>query len=220
MQIISGGINALNSVMGGIVSSAEVGFFRDSLSQFQLRMGQSGIDLDQSYLSQVNQVFDQYNSVQAISEAKVALGKATGVLGINAVQELTGVEQWQMATPVMQGWMMANPYLQQLYIDGKIDGYSDSWEMTDPGVGLENQKYRQVMNGALVTYKDEDGEDELFFEYHTCKDENGELIIDEIDELTSSEQFMIRSSWRAAEDYLRSTIAKRRKDITNPWGNN
>ena len=218
MQVVTGGLNAVNALMGGVNTGEEVQFFRNSLAGFQSALTNSGVSLDQAYLGQLNQVFDQYNSVEAIDSAKLALGKATGVLSINAVQELMTIDQWQMASPVMQGWLMAEPTINQMYIDGKIDGYSDSWEMSDPNVGILNQQYRQVMNGALVGIPDQHGHEDLYFEHHTFRGPNGELDIDEVDALNGEQQMMIRNSWREAKAYLLSTPAKKRKDITSPWG--
>ena len=90
-----------------------------------------------------------------------------------------------------------------MYHDQRLDGYSDTYVDTDPGViGEQHYDYRRVMSGIMAPVADE-----LYYTSYI------EQLRDEADELTASDQFRILDTWANIENLILSGG----KDPTSPW---
>jgi hypothetical protein len=135
--------------------------------------------------------------------ARNAIRSARGLLTPNVIQPLVSYEEFQIAQPVMQRYIMAQPDIRQLFFDQRCDGFSDTYVDQQPGkIGETHYDYRRVMNGMMV----EEGED---FVVHHYLDE----LREGDRELTFHEQVDILSTWQ-----VMSMFMQEKKDPTNIYG--
>lgn len=125
------------------------------------------------------------------------------------IRPLNSVEELQNAKPVMQRWIMANPFIRKLYKEGRVVGYGDSYvDHKKQGVGEDHYDYRIAMSG-LATFNDEDG--------WTATTYGDELLAGDV-RPTFVEQTDIFATWCEAKGLLMSG----KRDITSPedneWG--
>lgn len=107
----------------------------------------------------------------------------------NSVYQLTDIGQLQHATSTMQRWIMANPYIYQMYKKQELDGYSDTYVDRANGLsGVDNYEYRRVTNG--ITMEHTPGE--------MCSYTWTESLLTENDDLTFLEQVAILNTWNNA----------------------
>ena len=130
-------------------------------------------------------MYDTFNSSKAIELTKAALNQITGIFQADVIRYISDISHFQIATPIMQRYIMANPIVRHMYHDQRLDGYSDTYVDTDPGViGEKHYDYRRVMSGIMTPIGDD-----LYYTSYI------EQLRDEADELTASDQFRILDTW-------------------------
>lgn len=171
----------------------------------------------QSYgmLSEIGRKFydaslEAYNTLAnsfAVKAAKAMVRRIRNVFQADSVMSLETIEELQMAPPLMQRYIMANPVIRELHQEQRIDGYSDTYvDMYPKDKGEEHYDYRRVMNG-VVKFEGE-GEDSTW----TFRNYLDELVEGDR-ELTAGEQADIIGVWELAELFLEAGV-----DITNQYG--
>ena len=119
-----------------------------------------------------------YNSIQSsynfINDKLTQYGlmnqlEAQGIQALdNYYQDLTSFTQLQEANLTMQRWVMADPFIRELYLEQNIDGYSDTYLNTsDKYVGPKDYHYQLAMSGVPVEVGD--GKTITYF-YHAEED--------------------------------------------------
>ncbi len=164
---------------------------------------------DQSFFERSRQIFEDNFSASALAKIEAVRRNLSGVWDLDEIQYLDSVEKLQNARPVMQRWIMANPFIRGLYKQGRVVGYGESYlDHAKQGVGADHYDYRLVMSG-MAEYNDEDG-----WTATTYFDE----LLDEDEEPTFNEKIDIFRTWCEAEYALHTG----KRDITSPedneWG--
>ena len=108
---------------------------------------------------------------------------------------LETLEDMRFAPPMMQSWVMANPYAGELFNQHRIDGYQDIKPQDERldriPVGEDNYYYRRAINGVLRP------EESSYITQYI------EHIEDPVHEnLSLEQQQQIFSLWKAFENYI------------------
>lgn len=107
---------------------------------------------------------------------------------------LGSVEGLQDAQGFMRNYIMANPNVMQMYLDGELSGYDGEFHARCTGVGEENIYYRKAMNGVLH-FRETDNGKQL---HHTHYHEIG-------NNLSFRERVDIQRTWAASDHHLAAT---------------
>lgn len=148
-------------------------------------------------------VFEKIGFDDAMRSARAAVLKLGQLGQYSGVMELTTMEAMQAASPMMQTYIMANPMVRQLWLDGGCDGYSGSYRDNTPLVGEAHYVYRRVMDGVVVDNPDGTWEATTYLEE----------LIHERDELHLEQQKDVLRTWARAEAALRAKMS----DPTSSW---
>lgn len=127
-----------------------------SVSQNTLNYLQSQIDrlaaqgpIRQNLIDKSMKVFNAISSTFAMQGADAVLQQAESMMGLDIIEPLLDLIAMQNAKPIMQGYIMDNPQIYQMYLDGKIEAYADTWVDPEPGmIGDRRQSYQQLMHGV------------------------------------------------------------------------
>lgn len=175
----------------------------------QFQRGQERLsELGRQVFTQATQLYQSMNDPSLMRQARALTRGVKNLFHPNAIVPLDTVEAVQAATPVMQRYLMAQPSLRKLYHQQRCDGYSDSYVDVDPGVrGEAHYDYRRVMNGIVVDYVKEDGEDGWKSVMYPDDLREGDR------ELESDERFIVLRGW----DLVEAALAAKRdpSDIFN-----
>lgn len=113
--------------------------------------------------------------------AKAAVRMVKNLTNPNTIQRLDSLEEIQSASPLMQRYIMSEPYLRQKYQEQLCSAYGGTYIDTDPGFLREwHYDWRRVNNG-MVHFIGE-GEDEQWRSVtyiEDLKDGDRELTFDE-----------------------------------------
>ncbi len=106
---------------------------------------------------------------------------------------LSSLEAQQNAQGFMRDYIMANPKVMQLYLDGELSGYDTGFSSYCKGVKEENVYYRKAMNGVVHI------EDNKAMHSHFTDSFSG-------DSLSFRERVNIQRTWLATQYHLASTL--------------
>lgn len=147
---------------------------------------------DPSFIDRAYSIFNEYNGSEALSKARALLNVTDSLTDINAVKYLHDIVDIQLAGPVMQRYIMANPLVREWYHDGRIDGYSNTYVDIYPSdIGNSHLDYRRVMDGIVEDKENTQYSVTYYF------DNNNELP------LMFEDKVDILNTWEALENYLR-----------------
>ena len=91
--------------------------------------------------------------------------------GLDVIEPLLTIRQLQGAQPLMQNWIMADPFIRQSWYDGRVEGYCDTYVDPEPKyIAHEQQAYRQLMQGVLVEHEEMAWQYSTYFDRETEKD--------------------------------------------------
>lgn len=94
-------------------------------------------------------LFEEISSTKAVQLADAILQMAESGMGQDIIETLTTVQQMQNAAPVMQGWIMENPYIREMASRGLIEAYGETYVDPEPGVeGEARSAYQQLWHGV------------------------------------------------------------------------
>ena len=103
------------------------------------------------------QSFDTFLNSRAWEMGKRLLNKEDGeFVGRYSIGYLGGMSAQQNAEGYMRDIIMANPLVQQLYLDGEIEGYGGDFSHWCKGIGADNLIYRRMFDGVVNLTKVED----------------------------------------------------------------
>lgn len=204
MEIIYGGDEGFTAAICGVQNPTNMQYFRQQIENTRSMIGGVVNDFSQRFLAQAENLYERYNGARAIEIARSVVNQIRGVFQDDVIRYIPNkIADYQIATPVMQRYLMANPMARSMYHEQLIDGYSDSYKDDEPGlVGKDHYEWRRVHDGLY------DEKEDMFVQYV-------ELLRREEDDLSLSQQMDILASWRNLEGML---LAKG-KDPTSPWNN-
>lgn len=186
-------------------SQSDQSYFQQQVSRFSNTL----TDYGRQFMEASKNIYDAINDSEAIRLAKAALYFSREVLHPNQIRFLYSVEDIQMAEPVMQRYIMANPAIRQVYETGRINGYSDTYVDSEPGKsGLDQYDYRRVVDEMVLFNKDNN--DEITWGVNTITEE----LYPTDRNLDFLEKAAIMAVWGMVEDNLETGMY----DPTSPWG--
>lgn len=192
---------AFNTLLFPDQNNANQTYIQDQLNNFSNTI----TDVGKTWLSGVNDLYESINSSHAAQVARSAIRSAAGMFN-NRVVELNTIYDFQMAKPIMQRWVMANPVVRERFQQQTCAGYVDTYVDVEPGRISENHyDYRQVMTG--VVQEDVDGE---FVRFYSQDTKEGDTLLQHSDKVT------ILKAWELAEMFMKEG----HKDPTGSVGSN
>lgn len=206
MQIVYGGDDAFTATISGIQNPVNRQYFEQQIENARAVIGNTFGEFGQRFVQGAKDLYERYNGERALEIARASLNQVRGIFQADVVRNVHSLTDFQIATPVMQRWIMANPMVRDLYHAQRCDGYSDSYVDNAPGVkGEQHSDYRQAMNG-MAQFTDEG--DSYYHHYADLMPFGEELPVDD--------QFRITNTWHELEQLL----FKGMKDPTSVWNNN
>lgn len=206
---IEGGRRAFRALaFGDQRTPATMAFLQGQAAMLPEMMSMAVSDTSRAFLQQAQTIYQESQSAEAMRLARLALEKAHGIRQLDVVRPIWELGQLQNAPQVMQRWIMAEPFVRQMYIEQRIDGYSGSYVDIRPGeVGADHYDYRRVMNGVMVVH-DETAETDWTVTAYFDPVEPNDI------ELVPAQQHDIVSTW----DVVRACIKHGVDDPTNQGG--
>lgn len=156
-----------------------------------------------SFFNQAASLYTMISTSDAVQALRNLTVKAENVWQSNVITHLATIEQLQCAPLVMQRYIMAQPDLRQMYLNGEVTGYGDSYEnLHGDGIGAKHYDWRRVMDG-MVTVNDEGYQ---FTQYVEDTRDDAELTV--------FEKVDILRTWSVAQ----TELSKGEQDPTSPEG--
>lgn len=116
-------------------------------------------DVGKTYYQQAATLFEKVSGWDAVRAARKAVQAVSSYIRGDTIINLENLEQLQTATPKMQRFIMSNPVIRQLHMDGRIDGYSETYVDIQPGkIGFQHYDYRVATHGIVMATVDEAGQ--------------------------------------------------------------
>lgn len=109
--------------------------------------GQAGI----SYYNQSQQTQQNYfrDSGIAVAQTLVNLGEIADSSLDFHIYPIDTIDQLQQAPVEYQPYLMANPEIRRLYLDGRVEGYVDTYDNSHGNdIGIRHKDYRTVITNA------------------------------------------------------------------------
>ena len=207
MQIVYGGDDAFAAAICGIQNPVNRQYFEQQVANARSVIGNTFGEFGQRFIQGAQELYERYNGERALEIARAALNQVSGIFQSDIVRNLKGLTSFQIATPVMQQWVMANPMVRELYHAQRCDGYSDSYVDNAPGIiGEKHSDWREVMNGMVQFNNDGDWYAHQYAEF----------VPFEKDPLPVDDQFRVLNTWHELEQLLFQGT----KDPTSVWNNN
>jgi hypothetical protein len=175
-------------------------------------LGERASTMRSTLSTAANQFFDQAKALYQMIDTSSAIqalrnltAKTDHAWQSNTIHYLGTVPELQTAGPIMQRWLMAEPTIRKMYLDGEVEGYAGSY-VNHHGLNIGGLHYdfRRVMDG-VVTH------DENSYQHTQYYDDlpEGER------ELTLHEKADICRSWNT----IVAAVETYEEDPTSPGGN-
>ena len=160
------------------------------------------------FMEQTRKAYEAAKNSDAMRIAQAALRTIKSAFHPNMIRDLISEEDFQMAKPVMQRYVMASPYIRALYQANRCDGYRGSYVDLQPGaIGDNHYDYRRAMQGIAAINEEDNGE----------PDWSATIWVEDLQEgdreLEAEEQNIIGKVWRRGELPM-----EQGRDLTNIYG--
>lgn len=201
--VITGDANAYNALVYGTDRHpGTMAYLQNQLASFQTG---ALTDFGKQFLSSAQQIYDSFNSSEAMRAARAAIRRFDAIFMPDRIQYIDKLSHLQNAPVAMQRWVMTHPGTRDLYHKQLIDGYSDTyvdnyWGRTD----LEHYDWRLVNNGVM-----QETEDGHVTRHFLAELEEGDR------ELTMDEKSDIFNTWDVQEIHIAQGV----EDFTSKAGN-
>lgn len=149
----------------------------------------------QSFVNNLNTMFNKFYSDEALFNAKAVLYNA----GSHVSEDVIHVVKLNNWTPnlIMQQYIMSHPEVNKTYNKQMLDGFSDTYVDFDPtNKGTDRLHYQAVMDGVLDFDKNGNG--------FICHYSLGDEVIRE--DLNVFDKLSVLDTWRSVEKLLADDI--------------
>lgn len=162
-------------------------FITESARNFSTTVLSGNAELSKVY----NRLTEKFTGSEAMRTLKAFSRQFVGAFGSNDFRPISDIGSMQNAPDVMQRYIMANPTVRQLYIDGRVDGYSETYvdNTNKVGIGRDHYDYRKVTNGYFM-----EKESGVTNYYHLPEDNDTPL--------TLKQQEIILETWHNLDSML------------------
>lgn len=170
MQVISGDDAVFDAMVFGQPPPQVSQYIAQQTQHAQQLFSNSGHWL----MQHANNYYQSVRNDDAFRIARAIVHQVKSLWGTNTFQSLLQTSQVQNAPNVMVRWIMAEPTLRQLYLQGVAAGYGSRYIDSDPGVaGQYHVDYRLLHNGLMTIDTDEDSDvDWTSVSYYDLVDDN------------------------------------------------
>jgi hypothetical protein len=185
-------INQVSSIIGGGMNSDTMAYVKQSYNAYMQAiepLKQRG-NLVHSF-DKLTNIHNEVTSVDFLRKVHHLSNIVSNSLQVNNIHNLDTLSDFRNANPTMQRWIMAEPIVREMWNDGLLNGYGDSYVDTHPNVtGKDHYDYRRVMDG--MSYIDEtDGRltNTSYLE-----------VVDANDILNINEKLIVLSNWKRGKE--------------------
>lgn len=183
---------AFDALAYGVPNVNTLQYLQQGIAQVQQYLTPIG----QQFMAKVHEYYDAANGSEAMRKARAAINKVQNLFQSDTIMYMNTIGQFQNAGHVMQRYVMANPLIQQMHEDQRLEGFDGMYVAPFPGqFREENYNYRRVMNGVMQM--DEDPNGSFFFQ---TWDED---LLPGDRELELYEKRDILNSWEAIEMFIK-----------------
>lgn len=159
-----------------------------------------------SFFDRARTMFETNFNEEAMAKYDSVRRNLHTVWDMDDIRPLLTLDAMQQAKPVMQRWLMANPFLRNLHKQGRIEAFGDSYiDHKNQGVGEDHYDY-QLARSGFATFNDETEWEATTYAV--------ELLEGDV-EPTFLEKLAIDQTWAAAE--IEMLFGSR--DVTSPENN-
>jgi len=191
--VVEGGSRAFDALFYPQQSYNNVGVIESQLSNVYNTLNEQGrafLDRSREVVGNMFNITEMNNLVRRLGQTVKGFFEDT-----NRIAPIDTLEDLQLASVMMQRWVMAQPTLRQAYLDQRVDGYNDTYvNVFGETTKEDHYDYRRVMNGVVVDEGDHLAS--LYFEELYSNDR----------ELTHDEQRYILSTWDVIECFMSQDI--------------
>lgn len=208
MSYIAGGYDAIDAVFGtGRPTQSAMQYFENQYQNMMTMAASVGNTALQQIYNVAQQTYQYVMDTRPWELAEALQRQASHMFDPNAIRPLTVLAELQTAKPVMQRWMMAQPEVRQMWVDGRIDGYSATYQDAQPGmIGAQHYDYRMATTGMIDI--NEETEDWAAVNYV-------EELVEGDRVLSFNEKVDIRISWASCLHAMQT----QQYDPTSVWNN-
>lgn len=200
MLFIEGGVDAFDALLYPEQNPNNDYYIRNQLCNFTSTL----TDVGRRFMEEAKNVYEAYNSFEALNAAKMALRAARNMFRPDTIMYLDELESLQTAKPIMQRWIMAQPDIRELYLEQRCAGYPDSYyNVFGNAIRDDHYDFRRVMDAVVV-----DNDDGWYVRYYP------DDLLDGDKDLSHIEKVDILSTW----DIVRMFVEQGSKDPTDPYG--
>lgn len=148
--------DAFSFSISGSHTESSINRYADYLNRANTALGRLGGWLGEQAARNMES-FDNFLSSRAWEMGKRLLNKDDGeFVGRYSIGYLGSVNAQQQADGYMRDVIMANPVIQQLYLDGEVEGYGGEFSHFCSGIGADNLIWRRMFDGVLNLTKQDD----------------------------------------------------------------
>lgn len=150
-NVIQGGHDTLDAMNYVQPSASTQNFFAQKLQQWGQVAQQTGSTFMQNVVTQVQELakFDLAAKANALAHKNHAFWHGDNIRPLRTLGEL------QQAPNMMVRWMMAQPDYRRRYLDNTCEAYGNKFvNYQGNDVGIDQQDYRTLYNGTIVTSND------------------------------------------------------------------
>lgn len=202
MSVITGDSTVVDALLFGMPTAATTDFVKREFDRF----ASSAIgDFGKHLVTQARSLYERFTNSSVVNMMQAAINQTRAISMADTIYRFDRMEDFQIAQPMMQTYIMANPMVRKLYHEQRCDGYSDSYVDRHPGKIGENHLHWQIVNNGLV--KDEGADGISWTNYSGAFNEDGSLHMHTVQAHT------MLATWRSLEEL----IAKGEFDPTSPW---
>ncbi len=202
MQIVYGGVEAWDALAYGEQNPVNISYFQNQIQNF----GSTLTEMGKKFYSDASELYERFNGSKALEALRNVTKVAKSLFQPNIVKPLSTVDDIQVASIIMQRWIMACPDVRVMYNAQQCDGFSDTYVDNDPGTIKESQyDYRRVMDGVV-----DETDDGWRVKYFVEDLHEGDR------DLLHDEKVDILSTWDSLKYFMHNGLS----DPTNPYGGN
>lgn len=182
--------NVMAATTHGMLSRDDMSFLKGMSERL---LGRGPREFTNKYLGHARDVLTNFDfdlvrrKVRSIRDRFVSRFDVDGIVTIDTIQSV------QSARPQMRKYIMAAPRVRDLYRKGRIEGYGEHYEDSDPTRATKyHEAYREVNNGSYVG----DDTTDAWMTHLEIADEYGD------ENLSHMEKVIIRRGWTAISNWL------------------
>jgi len=173
-------------------------------NQFQ-NIGSTIMESGRKFVEDSKKLVEQFYDSSVERAARAAVRMAKNIVNPNAINRYDSLEELQSAPPLMQRYIMAEPYIRDKYHHQLCSGFAGNYIDMDPSfLRHEHYDFRRVENGVIRF----EGDNEQWISTTYFED-----LREGDKELTWDQKIDIRHNQRIAKMF-----ALAGEDPTSPWG--